>query len=415
MKCFLNKKKAGAAVLLLIFSLSFLSAAEVNLNLFFYKQEIKDSLKEMTDAFTARYPDIKIDLEMVPNDSQTVLKTKMQKNEAPDIIQLQGYANVFEFAESGWLLDITKEPVIKKVSKAAMNAVTYNGRVYALPMDLAGIGIIYNKEIFAKYNLKAPKTFKDLVKVSKVLKENGITPFAGLFKANWSLGHFLTMVHTGLAGDKLMPWLNGMNNGKGSYADPVNVNSIFRLLDFYKANAHENAAEYDWDQQQAEFSQGKAAMMIQGLWSYKPAVTANPALKCGFVPFPVSNKSSEVKLYADTDSTFAISSTSSPEKIAAAKTFLAWLATPEAIKMWVEKCKLVPTFKGANVKSMDEPFQVLLKYVSSGKPMPWAFSMYPVAVFEDACKNGAQEYIFGKKNPDQVITYIDSLWKKSVQ
>jgi len=392
-----------------------MAANEVKLNLFFYKQEIAKELKEMTDAFTKTHPDITIDLEIVPNDSMTVLKTRMSSGQAPDIIQLQSYANVFEFANAGWLLDLSKEPVMAKVVPDTKNSVTFQGKAYALPMDVAGIGIIYNKKIFKKYNLKPPATFNELKNVCATLKKNKVTPFASMFKVNWSLGHFLSMVHTTLAGSKVLPWIESMNSGKGSFADPVNVKELFTILNFYKANSDPRAAEFDWDEQQASFAKGEAAMMVQGLWSYGAAIGTNPKLNCGFIPFPCTNFANDTKLFADVDSTFALSAVSSPEKIKAAKAFLEWLGTPEAIQMWVEKCKLVPTFKGADVKSMDTPFQDLVAYLNSGKTNPWAFSMYPVAAFEDATKNGAQEYLFGRKNAGQVIKYIDDTWRKSVQ
>ncbi|HBE78086.1 MAG TPA: hypothetical protein DDW65_09955, partial [Firmicutes bacterium] len=356
-----------------------------------------------------------IDLEMVPNDSAAVLRSRMASNQAPDIIQLQSYAMVFEFAGAGWLLDLSKEPVLGKVAPATKNAVTYKGKAYALPMDVAGIGIIYNKDIFKKYGLKPPTTFKELTAVCAALKKNNVTPFASMFKVNWSLGHFLSMVHTTLAGPKVMPWIESMNSGKGSFADPINTKEVFRMLDFYKANSDPKAAEFDWNEQQASFAKGEAAMMVQGLWSYGAAIGTNPKLHCGFIPFPCTNDTKDTKLFADVDSTFALSASSSPEKIKASKTFLEWLATPEAIKIWVEKCKLVPTFKGANVKTMDAPFQDLVSYLNSGKTNPWAFSMYPVAAFEDATKNGAQEYVFGTKNAEQVIQYFDETWKKSLK
>ena len=223
------------------------------------------------------------------------------------------------------------------------------------------------------------------------------------------------MAHTTLAGPKVLPWIESMKSGKGSFADPVNSQELFKILDFYKANSDPKAAEFDWNEQQASFAKGEAAMMVQGLWSYGAAIGTNPKLNCGFIPFPCTNNVNDTKLFADVDSTFALSATSSPEKIKAAKAFLEWLGTPEAIKMWVEKCKLVPTFKGADVKSMDAPFQDLVAYLNSGKTNPWAFSMYPVAAFEDATKNGAQEYLFGRKNAQQVIRYIDDTWKKSIQ
>lgn len=392
-----------------------LAADTVKLDLFFYKQEITKQLKEMTEAFTKTHPHIVIDLEIVPNDSMTVLKTRMSSGQAPDIIQLQSYANVFEFANAGWLLDLSHEPVLAKVVPGTKNAVTYKGKVYALPMDVAGIGIIYNKDIFKKYGLKPPATFSELKAVCATLKKNKVTPFASMFKVNWSVGHFLSMVHTTLAGPKVLPWIDSMNAGKGSFADPVNVKELFKILDFYKANSDPKAAEFDWNEQQAAFAKGEAAMMVQGLWSYGAAINTNPKLNCGFIPFPCTDNVADTKLFADVDSTFAISATSSPEKIKAAKAFFGWLGTPEAIQMWVEKCKLVPTFKGADVKSMDAPFQDLVFYLNSGKTNPWAFSMYPVAAWEDATKNGAQEYLFGRKNARQVIQYIDATWRKAVK
>jgi raffinose/stachyose/melibiose transport system substrate-binding protein len=286
--------------------------------------------------------------------------------------------------------------------------------MYALPMDVAGIGIIYNKDIFNKYGLKPPKTFNELKVVCAKLKKNNVTPFASMFRANWSLGHFITMAHTTLAGPRLMPWLEKMKEGKASYASPVKSKELFRMLDFYKANSDPRANEFDWNEQQAAFAKGEAAMMVQGLWSYGAAISTNPKLKCGFIPFPCSNNPKMNKMYADVDSTFAISATANPEKAKAAKVFLEWLSSPEAVKIWVEKCKLVPTFKGADIKSMDQPFQDLVSYMDKDQTNPWAFSMYPVSVFEDACKNGAQEYMFGRKNAKQVIQYIDQTWKKNL-
>ncbi len=406
------KKMISLAILAVFFG-GMIYADTVKLDVFFYKQEIKDALKKMGDVFTQKNPNITVEFEMIPNDSMTVLKTRMSGGQAPTLIQLQSYSAVFEFAKAGWLLDLSKEPVMSKVVDSAKGAVTYKGKQYSLPMDLAGIGIIYNKDIFDKYNLKPPVTFSDLKAVCAALKKNGITPFASMFKPNWSVGHFISMVHTSLTGSKLMPWMDSMNSGKGSFADPINKDDLFKIIDFYKDNSDPKAAEFDWNEQQASFAKGEAAMMVQGLWSYGAAISTNPKLNCGFIAFPCTDNPKDSKLFADVDSTFAISATASPDKMSAAKTFLEWLSSPEAIKMWIEDCKLVPTFKGANVKSMQQPFQDLVGYVGKGDVNPWAFSMYPVAVFEDGCKNGTQEYILGRKNADQVIAYIDDLWKQN--
>ena len=47
-----------------------------------------------------------------------------------------------------------------------------------------------------------------------------MTPFAGLLKENWSMGHFITLVHTNLlAAKKIDPakFVADMNKGTTSY------------------------------------------------------------------------------------------------------------------------------------------------------------------------------------------------------
>jgi len=104
---------------------------------------------------------------------------------------------------------------------------------------------------------------------------------------------------------------------------------IFAIMDWYKSNMAENAVEMAWDQQQAAYIKGEAAMMVQGLWAL-PNAKDHPELKSGFIPFPWSNKASENRFFADVDSTFAVSAQSSPEKQAAALKFINWLNSPEA-------------------------------------------------------------------------------------
>ncbi|HPY87505.1 MAG TPA: extracellular solute-binding protein [Spirochaetota bacterium] len=406
---------------LLLIALSLLSTfsckkdktdGEVKLQLFHYKQEIVNELKEITALFKEKYPNITIETETIPNDAQTVLKTKLQSGEAPEIMMLQSYTTVFDYAEAGYLLDLSKEAFMQRIVAGAKKSVTFKGSQYAVPMDMAGIGVIYNKDIFAKYNIAIPQTLDELKGVCDVLNKNGIIPFAVSISDNWPLGHFFSMAHTAFIGDKLDTWIKSMNDGVGSFKSE-DMNRAFEVFDFYKNNAGPKAMETTYNNQYTNFASGKYAMMVQGLWAYGTgSKTVNPALKAGFFPFPFTNDPSQTKLYVDTDSTLAVSATASPEKIDAAKKFLDFLTGDEGVKLWVEKCKLIPTVKGANVDSLDEPYQDLMKYINEGKIMPWAFSIWPVTVFEQS-KVAMQEYYSGQKNKDQVMEYLDNLWKIS--
>ncbi len=405
-------KKMTCVAIAILMCLASLAAAPVELEMYYYKQENQEGLKKLTETYTAK-TGVKISLLIVPNDADATMAARAAQGKLPDILQMQTYARVWEYAKKGFVLDLSSRPVMKKIVDSSKASVTYDGKIYALPMDYAGIGIIYNKEIFAKYKLKAPTTARELERVCATLKKNGVTPFAGLLAENWSAGHFITLVHTSLlVGEKKIPvdkFVADMKAGKTSYG-VVDTAKLFAALDFYRDNMDPKAAEWGWNEQQAAFAQGKAAMMVQGLWSYGAAIATNPKLDCGFVPYPVFNKKADNKMYADIDSCFGVSAQSPKAKQEAALAFLEWLASPEAQKIWIEDYKLVPAFKGANLSSMKQPFQDLLSSVDKNGAYPWAFSSYPTVVFEDACKNGAQQYMFKKIAAEKVIANVDAAW-----
>jgi raffinose/stachyose/melibiose transport system substrate-binding protein len=384
--------------------------------MYYYKQENQEGLKKLVAAFVAENPGIDISMLIVPNDADATMSARAAQGQLPDILQMQSYARVQEYASKGYLVDLTKQAVLTKVIDGSKAAVSYKGKLWALPMDFAGIGIIYNKDILAKYSLKAPTTYRELENVCKVLKSKGVTPFAGLLKENWSIGHFITMVHTSLLAEKgisVDKFLADMDSGKGNYG-VVDTKKLFSIIDFYRANMDANAEEMNWNEQQAAFAEGRSAMMVQGLWSYGAAIGTNPKLNCGFVPFPVYNDAKMNKFFADVDSTFGVSAQSAPEKRAAALKFLEWLATPKAQTIWVEDYKLTSTFKGADVTKLGGPFVDLMSTVGKFGSYPWAFAAYPTAVFEDACKNGAQQYVFKKKTADAVIADVNKQWAAEV-
>jgi raffinose/stachyose/melibiose transport system substrate-binding protein len=109
-----------------------------------------------TELFHEQNPDITVEVESVGKDYITILKTKIASDDIPDIYAVQGLANMQSYVDAGILEDLTNEPFIKNVAEAAKPAVTYNGKIYALPLDLAGLGVIYNKGLFEKAGISSP-------------------------------------------------------------------------------------------------------------------------------------------------------------------------------------------------------------------------------------------------------------------
>ena len=414
-------KKIGISLLIILGAMALILVIVINttgmnikIELYYYKQEIKDTLKEMCTAFSAMYPGINIETIMVPDESYGYLKSLMVSGNAPDIIQLQSYDAVFEFSKAGYLLDLSSEPVISLTSKKWLSAVSREGKVYGLPMDFSGIGIFYNKEIFGKYGLTPPNTYLELKRICGVLKGYGIHPFAGMLKANWAAGHFLTLVHATLAksNSRIREWIKNMDSCKASWADPINTDMLFNIMDFYKLNLDPRAPAMTWHEQQAAFAQGEAAMMVQGLWIYSPLIATNPDLDCGFIPFPLTNNPGETKFYADIDSVFALSASAGKRKQEAAKKFLAWLSSEEAIAFWTKKCRLISTFTSADLSTLAPPFHDLMTHIGKNGYYEWEFCRYPVSMYKNYVKNSARAYLLGISKRTDVIAALDNAWRK---
>jgi len=413
------KKVLGAVIATAIAAVALAGCAskQTKLEMYYYKQENQEGLKNIVATFEKENPDIKIDMLIIPNDADAAMSARAAQGKLPDIMQMQSYARVQEYASKGFLVDVSNEEALTKVVPSSLPAVTWNGKQYAVPMDFAGIGIIYNKDIFAKYNIAVPTTYRELEQACRTLKANGIVPFAALLKENWSVGHFITMIHTALLQEKgISPdqFIADMNAGKTSYGC-VDTAKLFSIMDFYRANMNGNAEEMAGGEQQQSFAKGESAMMCNGLWAYVDAKKLNPDLNARFIPFPVYNDATLNKLYADVDSTFGVSSQSTKEKQAAALKFLNWLSSDEGAKLWVSEHKLTNSFKGCDFSSLGGPFDDLMKSVGEKGSLPWLFSQYPTAAFEDAAKNGAQLYMMKSKSADKVIADIDAQWAASVQ
>lgn len=388
----------------------------IKLEMYYYKQENQEGLKNIVKAFEKANPGVTIDMLIIPNDADSAMSARAAQGDLPDILQMQAYSRIKEYASKGFLLDLSKEDAMNRVLPSSLPAVSWNGKQYAVPMDYAGIGIIYNKDIFEKCGIQPPTTYRELQNVCRVLKQNDIVPFAALLKENWSVGHFITMIHTALLKEKKIDaekFVGTMNTGKSTYG-VIDTAKLFSVLDFYRENMNSNAAEMGGGEQQQSFAKGESAMMVQGLWAYVDAMKLNPKLNAGFIPFPVYNDASMNTFYSDVDSTFGVSSQSSKEKQEMAVKFVNWLTSAEGQKLWMSEYKLIPPFKGVDVSAFGGPYVDLMKSVEDKGSSPWAFSQYPTDVFEDACKNGAQQYMFQRKSADEVIKGIDAQWTASV-
>ena len=234
------------------------------------------------------------------------------------------------------------------------------------------------------------------------------------------MGQFISLLHGEMIAAKgganaVSKFALEMGVGVGDWGKSVDLKKLFEIMDWYKANMSPDAVNNAWNEEVAEFATGKAAMVVQGQWFINPVIDAQKTAKTdfviGFTPFTWSNKASENKFFASADSTFAVSAQSSKEKQAAAKKFLAWMASPEAVQVWTSAYKLVPTFKGASLKALPPAFGDISASIAAKGSVPWEYALAPTPTFEGAIKNGALDYMLGKITPQAMADAVTASWK----
>lgn len=147
------------------------------------------AMKALAADFSAKNPDIKVDIETRPGGAEgdNLIKTRLATGEMTDVF-LYNAGSLFQALNAKKnLVDLTAESFQGNVLDVFKRVVTTDGRVYGAPVQTAmGGGVLYNKKIYAKLNLQVPKTWAEFQKNNAAIKASGVAPVIQTFKDTWS-------------------------------------------------------------------------------------------------------------------------------------------------------------------------------------------------------------------------------------
>ena len=129
-------------------------------------------IKPIISEYEKQNPKIKIELMHIPQDYFKKLHLLFASNLAPDVI-LVNNLNIPVY--SNFLTDLTEYADKNAYYSQAIDGMSYDGRLYAMPRDVSTLVIYYNKTIFDKNGISYPKkdwSIDDLIKLSQKLTNN---------------------------------------------------------------------------------------------------------------------------------------------------------------------------------------------------------------------------------------------------
>jgi multiple sugar transport system substrate-binding protein len=312
-------------------------------------------LQEIVDEFMQEHPDIKVEVEGVPNaDVLTKLTTAAQANNLPDIICGQN-VNVSGFDNLNAAMDISEFVQQANIADSYFPSMlaacrTQDGRTLGLPLYAGTDALYYRADMFEEVGLdpdNPPKSWDELVEAAKALTDpsKGRYGFGFYGKTHFPNRMINMMINAGPEGE-----LMKLDEASGKYAIHVNSPDSQRAWQFITdlAITHKvvppNIVEMDYPANVSAFAGGNVAMLLTGPWGARTFVGTNPEIegkfRVGQHPTPSGEPGSLIQLPA----IFGIGRTSAhPEE---AFTFLKWITLDRNI-VWNAKAGYGPVVKSA--------------------------------------------------------------------
>ncbi len=228
-------------------------------------------------------------------------------------------------AKDGWKNSFTSDAVFTQQ--------TYNGKIYAVPLNTAAACCFYNTEMFEKAGAKVPTNWDEMITACDKLQAAGYTPITISAGTAWCL----SMV-AGYLCESEGVVLSKLADGSATWEDGKLEKACNKLIQLSKYFQKTAAGDTN-DVATANFYNEEAAILIQGSWVIGQMNGANPSFesKCGVFQFPGVER-----VIAKSDSLCMSSTSKCPEGAAA---LIKYFTDDTAQKYTAEKGGKIPVTK----------------------------------------------------------------------
>lgn len=314
------------------------SGEETTLTLF-SAAGLKDYQQGLADAFTDKYPNIAVELQVeADNNYDTVLPRLLASDDPPDLAAVPDLVGA---VQDGLLTNLDAYDQAYGWSDEVPASVLDSGRVEdgsigSGSLYVAGgaagplVGVFYHRELAEQVGMtEAPATIDELEQVMARAKSQGITPIMAS-NADGLIGHLYNL----LLGAYMSPSsvLDVVRRQADASLDtPEAVEATARLQEWARAgyfNADTNAINQDASY--GQFALGEGLFMFQGTWMTQ---SLPEAFDGQYGVFPMPPLQADGGSFSMTGNTLSFSIAANSDDKNAAAAFLDFLTSPEAAEV----------------------------------------------------------------------------------
>jgi raffinose/stachyose/melibiose transport system substrate-binding protein len=235
-----------------------------------------DFYAEAIAAFEAENPGIRIVHEEFPNEAyKTAIQVALNGSEPPDAFFNWVGEDSARLVREGLVMDITdygtEEGGFQAVlSPAWIDSLTYDGRIYGVPMEAVSKYFYYNRAFFEEHGLAEPQTFGELAQLCRDVRavDPAIVPLPLGNSERWKLNHYITVLNERVVGAEAAADDYDLSAPEGElFADPGYVEAWGKVLELQEAGCFQDAPNATTPElSRAMFSSGASPMIYCGSW-----------------------------------------------------------------------------------------------------------------------------------------------------
>lgn len=366
-----------------------------------YKPEAVKAFEKMQEEFNATHDDIYLTIES-PNDAMTVLKTRLIKEDAPDIIGIGGDVNYSNFLDAEILKDISDFEGISQVKQSYLDIaknlefVPLDG-VYSVPYVANAAGVLYNREMFEENDWEIPTTWDEFLELCDTIQASGQQPLYFGFKDVWTCLAPWNSLAVDLAPADVC---QQVNRGETKFADEYTevAEKMLALLPY----AQDDPFAYNYNDACTAFANGESAMYCIGSYAVPQIQSVNPDMDIDSFVMPGSSNADENVLNSGIDLQFCVTTNCKDRE--AAYEVLDFLMEDSTIQTYLGDQNAVP----CKDKEFTLPSSLdgMTAYIRDGKMSDYQDHYYPAEMSVDA---QIQTFLLNK-DVDAFLDKFDTDW-----
>ncbi|MEV4347022.1 extracellular solute-binding protein [Actinoplanes sp. NPDC049596] len=284
--------------------------------------------------FTAKNPDITIKVETRPQGTEgdNIVKTRLSTGDMSDVFQYNSGSLFQALAPQKNVVDVSGEGFAGRLDDNFKTTVTTDGKVYGAPFGTFFAGaIMYNKDVYAKLGLQVPKTWDDFMANNAKIKAGGVDPVIQSYGETWTSQLFVLGDYYNV--EKASPgWAAKYTKNEVKYAtDPIARAGFEHLQQVRDAGyVNKDFASAKLTDALRKLAKGEGAQYPILSSMITQLITDNPGSenKIGLFAIPGNDAATNgITVWAPSGVYIPTSTTG--DKLAAAKKFLDFIASPD--------------------------------------------------------------------------------------